>query len=219
MRSSDSDWNNYFKNKDVNLRNKLIEENLDIAHTIASKIYQKLDRQVPIEDLKSHSYIGLISATEKYDPTLGYTFFTYASKRIYGAVIDSLRLEGNVSRSKDIDNTPKYRIDSIEEYTYFDEDGNRLEFIDLYSSGDDVVWKEFEEKFIVEVIQELLNSLDKRERDVIYLYFFEHKTDKIIAKELNISLRLIYSIKTRTIATLRNRIYSQYGLCWNDLAA
>lgn len=60
---------------DRRARNQLIERNLRLVIPVAKK-YR--DRGVPFEDLIQEGNVGLVMATERFDPDKGYRFSTYA---------------------------------------------------------------------------------------------------------------------------------------------
>src|SRR5919206_406814 len=57
----------------------------------AQRLASRLPASVCLDDLISAGAIGLIDAIEKYDPTRGTAFKTYAEWRIRGAMLDELR--------------------------------------------------------------------------------------------------------------------------------
>jgi RNA polymerase primary sigma factor len=59
-------------------RNEFVEHNMRLAMNVASK-YAKAQPQMDYEDLIQESCIGLIRAVEKFDPTKGFKFSTYAT--------------------------------------------------------------------------------------------------------------------------------------------
>ncbi len=73
-------------------RNQLILEELPQVHFIASRILEKLPPGVELEDLVHAGVLGLLEAYEHYDHTRNAQFKTFASFRIRGAILDSLRL-------------------------------------------------------------------------------------------------------------------------------
>ncbi len=66
---------------------------------IVARMRGKFPSHADIEELESSGMMGLLSAIERYDPSKGYTFQTYASIRIRGAILDELRAMDMVPRS------------------------------------------------------------------------------------------------------------------------
>ena len=66
---------------------------------IVSRIAARLPASVDHEDLIHAGIVGLIHAFEKFDPSKGIKFDTYAEFRIRGAIFDELRTHDWVSRS------------------------------------------------------------------------------------------------------------------------
>ena len=72
-------------------REHLILEHLPQIKYIAQRISTKLPSHVELNDLVSAGVLGLLDAIEKFDPSRGVKFKTYAELRIKGAILDSLR--------------------------------------------------------------------------------------------------------------------------------
>jgi RNA polymerase sigma factor for flagellar operon FliA len=72
-------------------REASILEQLPQVYHIATRIHERLPRHVALEDLVHEGVLGLMSALNSYDSSKNVQFQTYASFRIRGAILDSLR--------------------------------------------------------------------------------------------------------------------------------
>ena len=69
---------------------KILEQLPQVYH-IATRIHERLPKHVPLEDLVHEGVLGLMAALTSYDGSKQVQFQTYASFRIRGAILDSLR--------------------------------------------------------------------------------------------------------------------------------
>ncbi|HKS96056.1 MAG TPA: sigma-70 family RNA polymerase sigma factor, partial [Terriglobia bacterium] len=72
-------------------RERLILEHLPQVRLIARRIHERLPDSVNLDDLISTGAVGLISAIDRFDPSLNVKLKTYAEYKIRGAILDSLR--------------------------------------------------------------------------------------------------------------------------------
>jgi len=79
-------------------RDDFILSHLTEVQFIARKIHKRLPVFVPLEDLIHSGVLGLLEATQKYDPAKRVQFKTFAQFRIRGAILDSLRQLDRASR-------------------------------------------------------------------------------------------------------------------------
>src|SRR5579871_5535459 len=71
------------KRGDSRAKDRLVEANMRLVINIAKNYHNPL---VPFEDLVQEGAIGLMTAAERYDPTKGYRFSTYATHWIRQAI-------------------------------------------------------------------------------------------------------------------------------------
>ena len=72
-------------------RNQLILATLSQVYFVARRIHERLPQHVPLEDLVHAGVLGLIDAVHKYNPKRNTSLRSFASFRIRGAILDSLR--------------------------------------------------------------------------------------------------------------------------------
>ena len=85
--------------RDVSSKDQLVLQYLPYVKNIVQRIYAQLPSGVEEDDLTNVGVIGLIDAIDRYDPTRGTKFTTYAAFRIRGAVMGELRSRDVVSRT------------------------------------------------------------------------------------------------------------------------
>lgn len=80
-------------------RDELIVTHLGHARRIVRKIASQLPPHLDRDDLMSAAVIGLIMAAERFDPSRGVQFLTFAEQRIRGTILDELRAQDWLTRS------------------------------------------------------------------------------------------------------------------------
>ncbi|PIQ97349.1 MAG: FliA/WhiG family RNA polymerase sigma factor [Nitrospinae bacterium CG11_big_fil_rev_8_21_14_0_20_56_8] len=80
-------------------RDRIIKEYAPMIKYVANRIALRLPPHIEVDDLISVGVLGLIDAINKYDPTRGAKFKTYAEFRVRGAILDELRSMDWVPRS------------------------------------------------------------------------------------------------------------------------
>src|SRR5215471_8317906 len=66
-------------------------EHLPQVRLIARRIHERLPESVNLDELISAGTIGLISAIDRFDPSLNVKLKAYAEYKIRGSILDSLR--------------------------------------------------------------------------------------------------------------------------------
>lgn len=92
-------WKHYHKTKNTDIREKLIVQYAPLVKYVAGRLSMYFGSNVEYEDLASYGIFGLIDAIDKFDINKGVKFETYASLRIRGSIIDSIRELDWVPRS------------------------------------------------------------------------------------------------------------------------
>ncbi|MBN2280455.1 MAG: FliA/WhiG family RNA polymerase sigma factor [Candidatus Marinimicrobia bacterium] len=90
----------YIKTKDTKIKEKAIKKYLPLVKYIVGRINLPRENVLKKEDLNQYGIVGLLDSIERYDPSVGVTFKTFAYKRIHGEIVDAIRKSGVLSRSQ-----------------------------------------------------------------------------------------------------------------------
>ncbi|MFI3252938.1 MAG: RNA polymerase sporulation sigma factor SigE [Eubacteriales bacterium] len=177
-------------------RNTLIERNLRLVVYIARRFE---NTGIPLEDLISIGTIGLIKAVGTYQVSKNIKLATYASRCIENEILMHLR---KVSGQK--------TELSFDEPLNTDWDGNELLLSDIMGTEPDIVAQPVEADVDKQLLYQVLNLLDPRDRYIISLRFGlggkEEQTQKEVADKLGISQSYISRLEKKIIGKMRKEI-------------
>ncbi|MGO9875418.1 MAG: SigB/SigF/SigG family RNA polymerase sigma factor [Acidimicrobiia bacterium] len=77
----DADFVEFRRTRDRTIRNRIIEHHLGLAYHLARRYRH---RGIPDDDLKQVAMIGLLKSVERFDPTFGTSFASFATPTILG---------------------------------------------------------------------------------------------------------------------------------------
>jgi RNA polymerase sigma factor for flagellar operon FliA len=92
-------WKKYSETRDQSIKEQLIIEYADLVKYVAGRLSIYFGSNVEYDDLVGYGVFGLIDAIDKFDLSKKVKFETYASLRIRGAIIDSIREQDWAPRS------------------------------------------------------------------------------------------------------------------------
>jgi len=205
---------------------------LPAVKAMAFRLKERLPSSIDFLDLSAIGTEELIKLARRYDEKLNDSFWGYAKKRVYGAMLDYLRSLDVLSRAsrklvKAIDYTiEEYRLTHEEEPTdkelasFLNEDIEKIHEARIASSictvmplhdqlqvGDEgAALAQIEREELVEVIKKVLLTYTKREQMIMQLYYFEELTLKEISEILNITESRISQIHKSVIHKIKESI-------------
>ncbi len=205
---------------------------LPAVKAMAFRLKERLPSSVDYMDLSAIGTEELIKLARRYDETLNDSFWGYAKKRVYGAMLDYLRSLDIVSRSsrkliKSIDYAvEEYRVLHDEEPSdeelaaIIGEDVEKIHEARVASSiyavmplhdqlhvGDEgLSLANIEKEELVDVIKTVLGSYNEREQMIIQLYYFEELSLKEISEILSITESRISQIHKSVIHKIKESV-------------
>ncbi len=181
---------------DNSVRSELTERNLRLVVYIAKKFE---NTGINVEDLISIGTIGLIKSINTFRPDRNIKLATYSSRCIENEILMYLRKNSN--RRTEV---------SIDEPLNIDWDGNELLLSDILGTDDDVICRDIEDEVDRQLLHYALDTLSKREREIMTLRFGldrgRVKTQKEVADMMGISQSYISRLEKRIIKRLRREI-------------
>ena len=182
--------------KDDSIKGILIERNLRLVVYIARKFE---NTKISIEDLISIGTIGLIKAVNTFDPDKKIKLATYASKCIENEILMYLRKTSKIKNEV-----------SFDEPLNTDWDGNELLLSDILGTEGDIIFKYLEDEVDKSLLNQAIEKLTNRERNIVELRFGLtsglEKTQKEVADLLGISQSYISRLEKRIIKRLRKEM-------------
>jgi len=205
---------------------------LPAVKAMAFRLKERLPSSVDLSDLSAIGTEELIKLARRYDEKLNDSFWGYAKKRVYGAMLDYLRSLDILSRAsrklvKAIDHAiQEYMLTHDEEPSdeelaqMLQESVEKIHDARIASSiytvmplhdqlqvGDEgAALVQIEKEELIAVIKKVLSSYKEREQMIIQLYYFEELTLKEISSILDITESRISQIHKSVIQKIKESI-------------
>ncbi len=223
-----STYNQDLKHKE----DELALQYLPAVKAMAFRLKERLPSSIDYMDLSAIGTEELIKLARRYDESLNDSFWGYAKKRVYGAMLDYLRSLDILSRAsrklvKAIDYAiEEYRVTHEEEPTdeelaeILQEDIEKVHDARIASTiytvmplhdqlqvGDEgAALAKIEKEELINVIKKVLGEFSEREQLIIQFYYFEELTLKEISEILNITESRISQIHKSVIHKIKESV-------------
>ena len=205
---------------------------LPAVKAMAFRLKERLPSSVDFLDLSAIGTEELIKLARRYDESLNDSFWGYAKKRVYGAMLDYLRSLDVLSRaSRKLVKAINYEIEeyrAIHDEEPTDEQlaialNESIEKVhdariaatiytvmpldeQLQVGDEGAALATVEREQLIEVIKNILSSYKEREQLIIQLYYFEELTLKEISDILSITESRISQIHKSVIAKIKESV-------------
>ena len=223
---------NAYKQDLKHQEDELAIQYLPAVKAMAFRLKERLPSSVDFADLSAIGTEELIKLARRYDEALNDSFWGYAKKRVYGAMLDYLRSLDILSRAnrklvKAIDYIVEEHMLTHDEEPSDEELAEKLEesvekvhdariassiytvmpLHDQLHVGDEgAALVEIEKDELVQSIKNILSSYKEREQMIIQLYYFEELTLKEISAVLEITESRISQIHKSVIQKIKESV-------------
>ncbi|MDD5400206.1 MAG: RNA polymerase sigma factor FliA [Sulfurimonas sp.] len=213
-------------------KDELAIQYLPAVKAMAFRLKERLPSSIDYMDLSAIGTEELIKLARRYDEGLNDSFWGYAKKRVYGAMLDYLRSLDVLSRAsrkliKAIDYAVEdYRaihdeipsdeelakilnesVEKIHEARIASSIYTVMPLHDQLQTGDDgASLANIEREELVNIIKTVLSQYSEREQLIIQLYYFEELSLKEISEMLNITESRISQIHKSVIHKIKESI-------------
>lgn len=175
-----------------------ITEHLGLAQRIAWNFYPKIRAKYEFEDVLQVAYVGLTKAGRDFDGSRGLKFSTYAFAIIKGEVIRFISDDKRYNMSRGV----PHNLAMIS-YEFEYENGCLQNMIGVDG---------FEDSFIVRAeINNAVNQLSQREKQVMKMYYINDLHQGEIAKIMHTSQSQISRMKIRISKKLKLALKDTYS--------
>ncbi|MEG6585908.1 FliA/WhiG family RNA polymerase sigma factor [Dendrosporobacter sp. 1207_IL3150] len=229
-------WLAYQQSKNIDIRERLIQNYLGLVKLVAGRIAIGLPQHVDKDDLISNGFFGLLEAIERFDPGKGFKFETYAVARIRGAILDAIRaqdwvpvairqkarqyeqtvakLEHELGRSaSDFEIAASLNISTSELNELITQlKATTIIPLEEFTKSETVSnqytnpMQQVETEEVKDTLSKSIDKLPEKEKIVITLYYYEGLTLKEISVILKLSEARISQLHTKAVFRLRGSL-------------
>lgn len=176
-------WEQYRRQGDIDSRLRLIEA----YQPLVFKLVMQVRPPAPVlMDMIQEGTVGLIEAVERFDYERGVRFSTFATYRIRGRVLNSLRRNHPIEYSLDQEGQAELTLAGR-----------------LADPSADAALASIEDATLVSQVKDVIDVLPERERAILRATYVESRAPNRIAAELQISLSHFYRLHKQAIERLR----------------
>ncbi len=219
-------WQKYKKSPSLNLKTELIKQYSKLVHYVIHRTDLRNALVLDDRDFYQYGILGLSEAIDRFNPSFGVKFETYAIPRIRGMILDELRKLDFIPRSykenlkKEIEKENKLRratdrdevtlTDYLKEYqsvSLSQQIGDDTEtVVEVISNEEETPAEVIEKEDLKKMILEEINSLPEKQRLILTLYYYEDMNYQEIADVLEISVSRVSQIHTELMKKLKKKL-------------
>lgn len=229
-------WERYRRDPSRIDRDALVVRYAPYANMLAAKYYAgRHIHEIEFEEYRQYALVGLIESIDRYDPSYGAMFKTFAGHRIRGAILNGIEKYNELQQQ--ISARQRLREERCKELMYeIDQDqqdpfsrlvdaaiglaiGYMLEDSGLFrhneSGYEDNAYRQYELDELVRLVRGLVDTLPAQEQAVIREHYLNQMRFDEIADRMGLSKGRISQIHHRALKRMREN-YQQSKLQRSD---
>jgi RNA polymerase sigma factor FliA len=106
-------WTKWIDEKDLQAREQLMQAFLPYARVVAATYYaRRIHNEIEFDEYLQLASLGLVESIDRYDPSFGVQFKTFAAKRMQGSILNGL--ERLTEKNQQIAVTRRLRQERVE---------------------------------------------------------------------------------------------------------
>ena len=225
-------WKDYREKDDKALRDRLVLQYSPLVKYVAGRLRTRMPDSVDQDDLVSDGVLGLMDAIERFEPSRGLSFQTFAVPRIRGAIIDGMRamdfvprsvrdklrvvqrahvaLEERLGRSPEDTEIAKEVGIPVQQLRDLSRQANsnhaNLDDFDLADELSSAADHQVEQGDVNASLMRVVDQLAERDQVIIALYYFEGLTLAEIGQVLGVTESRVSQVHRRATTTLREKL-------------
>lgn len=212
----------YKKTGDMELRNVLVDRYSYLAQILAKRFS---GRGIDYDDLYQVACIGLLYAVERFDPSKGVKFTTFATPTISGEIKRYFRDKGNFIRvprrlyeifskahrirvasgGDAVENSPREAMPQVISIERELLNGDDMRFEHTLGQTDEGFLMVEEKDFV----ENCLKELNEEERQFIQKRYYEEQSQKQIAAYLGVSQMCVSRLERKLLKKLRDMYFKE----------
>lgn len=217
-------WRTFTATRASALRERLIEQYLPFARSIAARVYRlRFDESCPFDDYLQYARVGLIEAVDRFDPGRQTSFEAFSSHRIRGAILNGLGRESELAaqrsywRTRLAERSASIQQDliahperaSLEDFVKLTVElalGLVLEDEDCEPQDESVVANPYaatELRELRSIVRALVDLLPERERTILHGHYYEHLEFQAIAREMQVTKGRVSQLHAQALSRIR----------------
>ena len=220
-------WNAFLSDRSPDSRNLLIQRYMRTAQRIAASMFaQRPFQELEFSDYLQYARIGLLEAIDKYNPTRGASFQTYAGYRIKGSILNGIEATSELAAQAAYRRRMlKDRVVSVQQVFHEDSGQDKDPFetlattainlalgyvleepathqADLIDAAHDP-YRSCELKILADRLRLIVDALPERERTVIKGHYFDHDDFQELATKLGVTKGRVSQLHARGLTLVR----------------